>query len=118
MCGGECVDLGTDPNNCGMCGNDCMGDPCGAGVCQNDCGGFPDQCGASCTDQEIDPLNCGECGNVCNADQLCFNGDCRDFNIPAGCMSCPCNECQGDTDQCCFSDFVQDTVCLDAGGCP
>mgnify|MGYP007034009223 CR=1 FL=1 len=28
----------------------------------------------------------------------------------------PCNECQGDTNECCFNDFVNHTVCTN--NCP
>ena len=30
-CGGTCVDLATDENNCGMCGMACPGGPRGSG---------------------------------------------------------------------------------------
>ncbi len=33
-CGGACVDLGTNPKNCGVCGHDCLGGACAAGSCQ------------------------------------------------------------------------------------
>jgi hypothetical protein len=33
-CSGKCVDLQTDPNNCGACGNACgAGEPCADGIC-------------------------------------------------------------------------------------
>jgi hypothetical protein len=32
-CGTECVDLQTDPNNCGECYNVCLAETCDAGVC-------------------------------------------------------------------------------------
>ena len=33
-CNGECVDLDTDPDNCGACGNACgAGEPCADGIC-------------------------------------------------------------------------------------
>jgi hypothetical protein len=34
LCGVECVDLDSDPDNCGSCGTDCGSFPCSAGVCQ------------------------------------------------------------------------------------
>jgi hypothetical protein len=34
MCGSTCVDLTTDPDNCGACGTSCAGGTCSAGVCQ------------------------------------------------------------------------------------
>ncbi len=36
--------------------------------------------------------------------------------IPQQCNQCPCNECQGDTNECCFNDFVNHTVCTN--NCP
>jgi hypothetical protein len=32
-CGGSCVDLASDPKNCGTCGHDCLGGTCSAGKC-------------------------------------------------------------------------------------
>lgn len=34
MCGSDCTDTSSDPDNCGSCGNDCEGQPCSGGVCQ------------------------------------------------------------------------------------
>lgn len=34
QCGGECVDLDSDPQNCGSCGHACQTGLCGAGQCQ------------------------------------------------------------------------------------
>jgi hypothetical protein len=34
MCAGSCVDLPTDPKNCGACGHDCLGGACLASRCQ------------------------------------------------------------------------------------
>jgi hypothetical protein len=46
-CGGVCVDLATDPTNCGACG-------------------VASVCGGSCVlDFTHDPMNCGGCGLVC-----------------------------------------------------
>src|SRR5262249_35669288 len=32
--GGPCVDLASDPHNCGQCGHDCGGGSCANGACQ------------------------------------------------------------------------------------
>ncbi len=34
MCGGACLDLQSDPKNCGVCGHDCKGQACQKGLCQ------------------------------------------------------------------------------------
>ena len=34
-CGASCVDLQSDPKNCGSCGHDCIGGTCAAGKCQS-----------------------------------------------------------------------------------
>jgi hypothetical protein len=34
MCGTQCVDLTSDPHNCGKCGHDCLGGACTASTCQ------------------------------------------------------------------------------------
>lgn len=47
-CGGKCVSLRTDPNNCGACGRECEFGACTNGVCN--CQGVPDCPGpCSCT---------------------------------------------------------------------
>ena len=33
-CGGACVNLDSDPGNCGECGHDCLGGSCSAGTCE------------------------------------------------------------------------------------
>jgi hypothetical protein len=88
-------------------------------MCQNDCNGFPDQCGDSCTDTEIDPSHCGDCFQACDADQVCWNGNCEDYEPQPGCDMCPCDACGGDLDQCCEWDLLGGAViCTEAGGCP
>jgi hypothetical protein len=83
------INLETDPNNCGMCGNICPQAPHATPTCD------ADHCGIACntgfrncdgvlangcaTDVETDASNCGACGNVCmlaNAASTCTNGNC------------------------------------------
>jgi hypothetical protein len=85
------VMLGSDPNNCGMCGTKCSGLPnanancmnamCVIGMCLNgfsDCDKVP---GNGCeADLNNDPNNCGACGMKCaaenNATVGCSGGKC------------------------------------------
>jgi hypothetical protein len=34
LCNGHCVDLSSDPSNCGSCGHDCQGGTCQSSACQ------------------------------------------------------------------------------------
>jgi hypothetical protein len=74
-CGGQCVNSGTDPLNCGACatacssahaGASCSGGICVAGKCAAgwaDCNMDPkDGCE---TKLDYDPMNCGGCGMPC-----------------------------------------------------
>ena len=81
-CGGTCIDIANDPNNCGGCGLVCpQGDSCSAGVCiavqapVADCAsqGLTD-CGGVCVDITTDSVNCGGCGIVCATQ--CTSGVC------------------------------------------
>jgi hypothetical protein len=80
LCGGVCIAVGSDPSNCGACGNACMGGDavCLAGQCA--CTGqLQDYCaGVGCMDVSSDFNNCGACGNACdpNNDQACTGGVC------------------------------------------
>jgi len=75
-CDDECVNLDTDRENCGACGNDCADDElCQLGVCQETCDDPLILCDGVCVDPDSDPANCNSCGNVCPT------GICR----PTGC---------------------------------
>lgn len=76
---GRCVNLQTDPNNCGMCGRACAaGQSCVMGTCRVVCPAGQTACGATMTyvDLNTDRNNCGMCGRVCAAGQNCVNGTC------------------------------------------
>ena len=83
-CSGQCVNVQTDPNNCGACGTTC-GDRdicqngacvCAADTCQSlgkNCGSWPDGCGGT--------LLCGSCSGqlqcadgICQACDVCASG--------------------------------------------
>jgi hypothetical protein len=77
-CKGNCVDLRTDPKNCGACGTKCPSDQvCAEGVCQPQCASGETLCDNNiCTNIQVDNDNCGGCGNVCDDTQTCTDGVC------------------------------------------
>ncbi len=82
-CGASCVDLTTDPRNCGACGNECLpGSVCAGASCACGCSAgrtsCRDGCNAClCTDLSIDSTHCGSCGTACAAGQICVAGACQ-----------------------------------------
>ncbi|HUB09402.1 MAG TPA: choice-of-anchor D domain-containing protein [Myxococcales bacterium] len=69
-CNGACVDLQTDPENCGSCGTACPTGQCSGGECLSSCGGAQ-------VDLDSDPDNCGACGTACGScTQGCLSGAC------------------------------------------
>lgn len=86
---GGCVDLFTDPNNCGAVGNYCSG-TCTNGECMDACAAMGTPCGTNqkccdigngiyaCRDTSSDKLNCGSCGHACSTTgaNACINGQC------------------------------------------
>ena len=74
-CGGPgCIDLQTDAQNCGTCGQACPSmASCVDGGCA--CPGGLAECSSGCTDLATDPDNCGVCGNGCGA-EFCLAGQC------------------------------------------
>ena len=86
LCEEECVDLTSDPRNCGACGTSCIvpnaAVGCSGGVCSLiDC--MPGY--ASCdlrrdtgceTFVRTDPENCGGCKRRCPAREACVDGTC------------------------------------------
>ena len=79
------VNVLTDPNNCGSCGNVCqavnatpicVNGTCAHGTCNPgyaDCN--PNQPGCE-TNLNNDNSSCGACGHVCNVNETCVNGTC------------------------------------------
>jgi len=65
-CPDGCVNLQTDPSNCGRCSHECQP--------TQDC------CNGKCVASSSDTSNCGQCGNVCPSGYVCCNGTCRNLN--------------------------------------
>jgi hypothetical protein len=75
LCDDECVDLQSQRENCGQCGNACaMGQECKSGTCR--CKDDQSLCGLGCIPILSDVANCGGCGNVCLPPMKCNNGKC------------------------------------------
>lgn len=61
-CGNRCVNVDSDPNNCGLCGIRCP---------------FSWQCCRGlCRDTNVSVFNCGKCGHRCPIGVSCFFGMC------------------------------------------
>jgi hypothetical protein len=74
-CGDQCVDLATDPANCGDCGAACGADQvCADSSCQ--CPAGQSECAGQCVDLTSDGSNCGSCGTTCIAPQYCSASAC------------------------------------------
>ncbi|MFO0563060.1 MAG: FG-GAP-like repeat-containing protein [Polyangiales bacterium] len=107
-CTSRCVDLQTDRNNCGTCGNVCPSatnatGACVAGRCQLTCNtGFGDCDGNSVNGCETvtstNITHCGACGNVCpgvmGASPACVMGVCG-IACPTGFGNCDMNTMNG-----------------------
>lgn len=75
-CNGACVDLTSDGQNCGACGNVCpAGQGCSAGMC-GACVAPQVACGTACVVLGTDNKNCGKCGASCGSNQVCSGGQC------------------------------------------
>jgi hypothetical protein len=105
-CDDECVDLRSDPANCGECGESCSaGQRCLDGACCSGSGGTCDGddeccggltcCDGRCTDPSGDPNNCGDCGETCDFDPYlceaptCQDGVCGRRPVPDGTLCVP-----------------------------
>jgi len=90
-CGGVCVDLQTDPANCGACGNICTF-VCSGGQCTflQACISPEVFCGNVCVNLQTDPANCGACGTVCASGEFCLGGTCLQPVIACLSPQVPC----------------------------
>ncbi len=109
---GGCIDLFTDPNNCGAVGNFCSG-TCTNGQCVDACAaiGAPCQANQTCCDvgggvfacrsTSTDMLNCGACGRACSSTgaNACLNGQCACGSGAecSGGRTCCSNSCKDTT---------------------
>jgi len=141
-----CVDISTDINNCGECGDKCgtfdvTQNACCAGSCVDttsnpdncgDCGlacgtganaDLPDCCESACTNLDLDPDNCGACGNACGGVIDCIDGCCGPQPDGEVCCGGSWVDLTDDPDNCGFCGFVctgvNEGCCGDStcGGC-
>ncbi len=94
-CTDTCVDLDTDDDNCGMCGNPCpSGSSCVSGACE--CPGVWELlCSDVCVDIATDVDNCGDCDEACPAP--------TEPGSSAVCADGLCSACGGYGQDCCGS---------------
>lgn len=93
-CGDLCVDLDSDPLNCGTCGRHIpVGAVCTGGAPDCIAGGFEDVgiCGDRCLDLAVELENCGSCGHVCDiGSEVCAHGHCCPVGFDwTGSRCCP-----------------------------
>jgi hypothetical protein len=74
-CNEQCVDLTSDPENCGSCAKICTSGVCNPEGCLV-CAAEESVCGRSCVNLASDPDNCGGCGNPCPSG-LCSHNFCE-----------------------------------------
>ena len=77
-CGGACISIVDDVDNCGGCGVTCeSGDPCMGGACGCAIEGYSGCDGEYCADLSGDERNCGGCGIECSGGEACATGTCE-----------------------------------------
>jgi hypothetical protein len=75
-CNGACVDVTSDPTNCGACANMCaIGASCTSGMCV--CPAGQTGCNGICVDFTSDNSNCGSCGHACPTGSTCVASLCQ-----------------------------------------
>ena len=83
-CNGICINLNSDPKNCGSCGKVCpenYWEDSGKGLCNagNCCGWMETVCDNKCSNPDTDNYNCGKCGNRCQIGDSCSHAQCIDI---------------------------------------
>lgn len=78
LCGDECVDVESNRDHCGECGNSCSGGgiACFGGACQCVDDAYTN-CDGACIDTSSSREHCGACGNECAQNEKCADGTCK-----------------------------------------
>ena len=88
-------------------------DTCVDGQCLGEADSPLEVCDGACVDTQTNPIHCGGCGSDCAADQVCFAGDCWDYEPAVGCDACgACDACPGGEQCCDLSGYG--TSCVDS----
>lgn len=80
ICGGLCINVLSDPLNCGMCerrcpdGYSCVDGMCGVVGCGMNAGEA--LCGGECVNLQENPQHCGGCNRECGESANCVEGMC------------------------------------------
>ena len=106
-CNKHCVNVKTDPLNCGSCGGLCTG---GATSC----------CNGACSNPATDAQNCGSCGNACSTlnamATTCAAATCS-WTCNAGFAHCLAGNSGCDTNLAGAGDKLCGSVCVAAASC-
>ena len=98
VCDRKCVDLSTDPRNCGLCGAACFSPRiCTAKKCV--CLDGKAFCNGKCVDLSSDSENCGACGALCSSPKKCNKSKCTCPDAKTFCSG-RCVELQTDVNHC------------------
>ncbi len=115
-CGGACIDVSSDPANCGGCNISCAStQTCTGGQClTKQCPAGKTLCGDTCVDVTTDGKNCGACGTACPDTEVCLFGSCA-LTCDVGLAKCNggCVDLLKDHDNCggCGKTCAVDETC-------
>jgi len=102
-CSGLCVNLESNPDNCGTCGARCgAGLVCAIGTCTVSCSSGTTNCSRACVNTLTDSDNCGACSDRCVPGTVCDGGTCTPVCTPpeVNCSGGVCADLSSDPSNC------------------